>query len=128
MAGEPTEILRAFEISPFLSFFFRNNFSCRDDLAKSRSIAAELQQRCLELDHDIAGLDERISAVIPSYASLSERIDKVIGGIRAELADLCSSPSLSSGISGFSLCFFSLLDIVGAHGLGSPTRRSIVGI
>ncbi|KAF3782910.1 RINT1-like protein [Nymphaea thermarum] len=100
MAGEPTEILCAFQISPFLSSFFRNNFSCRDDLAKSRSIAAELQQRCLELDHDIAGLDERISAVILSYASLSERIDKVIGGIRAELADLCSSPSLSSGISG----------------------------
>ncbi|CAN6479284.1 unnamed protein product [Victoria cruziana] len=100
MAGESVQVLHAFEISPVLSSFLRGNFTCREDLSKSRSIAAELQQRCLELDHDIAGLDERISTVLLSYASLSERMDKVIGGVRAELRDLCSSPSTTSLISG----------------------------
>ncbi|KAJ4980288.1 hypothetical protein NE237_031125 [Protea cynaroides] len=86
------------DLSPSILSFLGEKFQKEEDLVNASGLVLELQKRCSELDDNLISLNQRLETSIVAYASHSERICGLFGGIKAKVNDLRSSTCVSGSI------------------------------
>ncbi|KAM2610359.1 hypothetical protein COP2_040260 [Malus domestica] len=81
----------ASDLPPSIVSFLDDKFRTNENLSGAPTLLSELQSQCGDLDRTLIDLNRRLGSSLLTYASFSDRVHGLLGGINAQLAGLGSS-------------------------------------
>ncbi|XP_068308462.1 RINT1-like protein MAG2 [Pyrus communis] len=83
----------ASDLPPSVISFIDDKFRTNENLSGAPTLLSELQAQCGDLDRTLIDLNRILGSSLLTYASFSDRVHGLLGGINAQLTGLGSSTS-----------------------------------